>query len=36
MAKHSRALFAYKRKCKAPHFRKQSKAQSTAPRSKGD
>nr|DAI74443.1 MAG TPA: hypothetical protein [Caudoviricetes sp.] len=36
MAKHRRALFTYTRKGKAPHFRKQSKAQSTAPRSKGD
>jgi len=36
MAKNRRALFAYMRKGKAPHFRKQSKAQSTAPRSKGD
>nr|DAX15360.1 MAG TPA: minor structural protein [Bacteriophage sp.] len=36
MAKHRRALFAYTRKSKAPHFRKQSKAQSIAPRSKGD
>nr|DAP14505.1 MAG TPA: hypothetical protein [Caudoviricetes sp.] len=36
MAKHRRALFAYTRKGKAPPARKQSKAQSTAPRSKGD